>query len=250
MLEAPIVGWATQDKEITTEYKDVSTEGWNFTRVNAGDTSKDVTETSFAIFNNVPNVGIVSNAEGDIMNGKSHVAPMTDCLIYAADEYGSNNTIEVVDDEGNIIKNGTPDLIKDNWVEYLGITYPPSSSNDWKDLGAKNPIDVDGKPWLFKAEEIGANGTTTPKPGVSLSGTVYDKAGAQSVSMGDYILGDGMTALNNAILGLANEGNGLDSTTFAGIGANMTKFKLRINIPISAKSERIRYLLCVTYDHN
>ena len=250
MLEAPIVGWAIQDKEDTKKYKDVSEEGWNFTRVNAGDTSKDVTETTFAIFNNVPNVGVTTNADGDVLNGNHAVAPMTDCLIYAADEYGSNNTIEITDDSGNVIKNGTPDLVKNNWVEYQGVSYPPASSNEWIDLGAKNPIDIDGKPWLFKAEEIGANGRTTPKEGVSLSGTVYDKAGDQSVNMGDYTLADNQTVLNNAILGLPNTGNGLDATTFTSIGANMTRFKLRINIPISARSERIKYLLCVTYDHN
>lgn len=250
MLEAPIVGWATQSKDVTTEYKDVSTTGWNFTRVNAGETSKSITETTFAIFNNVKNVGITTDSNDVQINGNTHVAPMTDCLVYAADEYGSNNTIEVRDDNGNIIKRGTPRLIKDNWVEYQGITYPPEISNVWRDLGAKNPINIDGSPWLFKAEYIGANGQTTPKTGVSLSGTIYDKPGNQSVNMGAYVLGDGVTTLTNCILGLANNGNGLDATTFAGIGGNMCRFKLRINIPIDAKSERIRYLLCVTYDHN
>ena len=100
---------------------------------------------------------------------------------------------------------------------------------------------------LFRS---GANGQTIPKAGVSLSGTVYDKEGSQSVNMGDYILADNVTTLQNCILGLANTGNGLDATTFASIGGNMSRFKLRINIPIDARSERIRYLLCVTYDHN
>mgnify|MGYP000865792731 CR=1 FL=1 len=250
MLDAPIVGWATQNKENTTQYKDVSTTGWNFTRVNAGETSKGITETTFAIFNNVANVGVTTNAEGDPLNGTEHVTPMTDCLLYVADEYGSNNTIEVQDENGNIVKKGTPRLVKDNWVEYQGITYPPATGSEWKDIGAKNPINVDGKPWLFKAENIGANGQTVPKAGVSLSGTVYDKEGSQSVNMGDYVLADNVTTLQNCILGLANTGNGLDATTFASIGGNMSRFKLRINIPIDARSERIRYLLCVTYDHN
>ena len=250
MLDAPIVGWATQNKENTTQYKDVSTTGWNFTRVNAGETSKGITETTFAIFNNVANVGVTTDSDGNPLNGNEHVTPMTDCLLYVADEYGSNNTIEVQDENGNIVKRGTPRLVKDNWVEYQGITYPPSSGSEWKDLGAKNPINVDGSPWLFKAENIGANGQTIPKAGVSLSGTVYDKEGSQSVNMGDYVLADNVTVLRNCILGLANTGNGLDATTFSSIGGNMSRFKLRINIPIDARSERIRYLLCVTYDHN
>ena len=250
-LEAPIVGWAIQDKKDLKVYQDVSTTGWNFTRVNAGETSKAVTETSFAIFNNVKNVGKTTDEEGTQLNGNAHVAPMTDCLLYVADEYGSNNTVEVVNEEtGDITKKGTPRLVKENWVEYQGITYPPSSSDEWKGIGAKDPINIDGKEWLFKAEYIGANGQTTPKDGVSLSGTVYDKLGSQIVEMGTYTLADNVTTLKNCILGLANDGNGLDATTFSSIGGNMTKFKLRINIPIDAKSERIKYLLCVTYDHN
>ena len=250
MLDAPIVGWATQSKEITTQYKDVSTTGWNFTRVNAGETSKGITETTFGIFNNVPNVGVTTDSADNPLNGNEHVTPMTDCLLYVADEYGSNDTIEVQDENGNIVKKGTPRLVKDNWVEYQGITYPPTSGSEWKDLGAKNPINVDGTPWLFKAENIGANGQTVPKAGVSLSGTVYDKEGSQSVNMGDYVLADNVTTLQNCILGLANTGNGLDAATFASIGGNMSRFKLRISIPIDARSERIRYVLCVTYDHN
>ncbi|KOC45488.1 hypothetical protein [Clostridium botulinum] len=249
-LEAPIVGWAIQTKEDTKKYKDISEEGWNFSRVNAGETSKQITETSFAIFNNVPNVGITKGSDEQPVNGKKHVAPMTDCLIYVADQYGSNNTVEVTDEHGNVIKKGTPKLVKDNWVEYQGITYPPINSNDWRDLGAKNPISIDSKPWLFKAEKIGANGKTVVKTGESLSGTIYDKSGDQAVTNGDYTLADNKTVLHNCLLGLANEGNGLDATTFASIGANMCKFKLRINIPIDAKSDKIKYLLCVTYDHN